>query len=259
MDLDEWEYLPDDGFLDFSEDGGRKIFVRGNNSGPKGVFDMNYFICPSSKSDSWVEPPPLSPRLTKQLLPLPIRLEPPPPIVDEEVVKHITKVPLQGEEALAPAATGAPSLRAPKEADQEAVSQVFFKKMKENEFVDMKMDSPKSGSRGILPQIEAGGFQFEEKDERMGHNNVNPSSKKNNLGADIKEEGGGEESGGGGFNVWKWSLTGIGALCSFGVAATTICIIIFASSQRNKHQQHNQKLRFQIITDDKVSSNSLSN
>ena len=243
MDLEEWEYLPDDGFLDFSEDGVRKIFIRDNDpNNSRGVFDMNYFICPSpDQPGNWVEPPPLSPRLPKQLLPLQIRLDPP-PIVDEEIVKHITKVP---------------SLGALKEADQDTVSQVFFKKMKENEFVDMKMDSPKSGSRGILPQIEAGGFQFEEKDEMMENNNNHHPSKKNHLGPaatpDIKEGSWTESSGGGGFNVWKWGLTGIGALCSFGVAATSICIIIFASGQKNKHN-HNQKLRFQIITDDKVNS-----
>ncbi|KAL6999477.1 hypothetical protein U1Q18_000638, partial [Sarracenia purpurea var. burkii] len=44
--------------------------------------------------------------------------------------------------------------------DQDTVSQqVFFKKMKENEFVDMKMGTPKSSGRGIVP----GTFQFKER------------------------------------------------------------------------------------------------
>lgn len=41
------------------------------------------------------------------------------------------------------------------------------------------------------------------------------------------------------------SLSG---LCSFGVAAATFCIVVFA----NKHPHQNRKLRFRIHTDDKV-------
>ena len=67
----------------------------------------------------------------------------------------------------------------------------------------------------------------------------------------VKEEIVNWEENNGGINLWKWSLSGIGAICSFGVAAATICIIIFGSHQRSKQRQQNQKLRFQIYTDDK--------
>ncbi|KAL0316914.1 UNVERIFIED_CONTAM: hypothetical protein Sradi_5569600 [Sesamum radiatum] len=134
-------------------------------------------------------------------------------------------------------------------ADQDpAVSQVFFKKMKETEFVDMKVESPRGGtsSRGIMPQIEgAGVFQFEEKGDG------DPCNKEAKVDVEAemvmnKMEVGLEESDEDGINIWRWSLTGIGAICSFGVA---VCIIILSSHRKNKYGDG--KLRFQMYTDDK--------
>lgn len=144
------------------------------------VFQTNYFICPPPSVD--------------YLLPVPIDLPPP---FDEPV--QILKM---------------------ESFDEDPISQVFFKKMKEAEFVDMKVESPKSSS-AIVPQIGGTNFQFEEKAEEM-------------------IEGGGDEG------VWKRGLSGIGAICSFGVAAATFCIIIFT----NRHPHHNHKLHFRIYTHD---------
>jgi hypothetical protein len=263
MDLDEWEYLPDDAFLDFHEDGEKRNFSGKRNSDPKTVFNMNYFICPSPNSGKFIEPPRNS-RLPSQVVPLPIDWEPTSCSVgkarDDDLVKGITKVPI--EISVLPSAVISENIKA-MEADQDTVSQVFFKKMKENEFVDMKMDSPKSGARGFLSQIETGTFQFEDNGEalesktspRMKIEKEMVMSKKSSIDMDCdgsKEEITWEETSGR-LNIWKWSLTGIGAICSFGVAAATICIIFFGSHQRNKHHQQNQKLRFQIYADDKVS------
>ncbi|KAL0383810.1 UNVERIFIED_CONTAM: hypothetical protein Scaly_0668300 [Sesamum calycinum] len=56
----------------------------------------------------------------------------------------------------------------------------------------------------------------------------------------------------GGFNIWKWSFNGLGAICSFGVAAATFCLIINFSTHRNKkHPHQNQSLQFQIYNSDK--------
>ncbi|KMZ60552.1 hypothetical protein ZOSMA_58G00080 [Zostera marina] len=58
-----------------------------------------------------------------------------------------------------------------------------------------------------------------------------------------------------GLNIWKWRLTGIGALCSIGVAAaatTTIYMFILGSTQRQKQHHMNQKLPLKICPDDKV-------
>lgn len=264
MDLDEWEYLPDDGFLDYHEDGEKKIFPSKRNSDAKSVFHMNYFICPSPKSRNIAEPAGNS-RVPNQLVPvkIPIQLEPgfgkaP---EDDELVKEISKVPIEmtvvpsgiSEKVKAPSDGGGIL-----EADQDTVSQVFFKKMKENEFVDMKMDSPRSPTRGFIPQIDSGTFHFDGKDDQGMENVSSPRmkidkemvmSKKNSLEGDVNEEVNWD----GNNNIWKWSFTGIGAICSFGIAAATICILFFGSQQRNNKQEQNQKLRFQIYTDDKVS------
>nr|GMD93336.1 transmembrane protein, putative [Ipomoea batatas] len=57
------------------------------------------------------------------------------------------------------------------------------------------------------------------------------------------------EEGGGGFNLWQWSLSGIGAICSFGVAAaTTICIVFIENQQKHKKHHQNHNIRFQIYT-----------
>ncbi|XP_057768753.1 uncharacterized protein LOC130988805 [Salvia miltiorrhiza] len=105
------------------------------------------------------------------------------------------------------------------ESDQDPISQVFFKKMKEAEFVDMKVESPKPS-------------KFEAKEDPC------------KFDAEMAIENEKDD----GANAWKRSLSGIGAICSFGVAAATFCIIVFT----NKHpHHHNHKLQFRIYTDDK--------
>ncbi|KAF8398572.1 hypothetical protein HHK36_017503 [Tetracentron sinense] len=263
MDLDEWEFIPDNGFLEFHhhKDGWKRFSPRKASFDPKSMFDMNYFICPSPNSHQIVETPTNSSvsKGMKKLVPVPILLEPTlGKTPDYELVKEVTKDPI--EISIIPPVVSEKIKTTNMEAvgaDQDPVSQVFFKKMKENEFVDMKMDSPKSSSRGSRPQIEMGSIQFEEKEEAykgeaMEHKTSSKETidqemvKKDCLDSNIKEETNWEGSG---LNIWRWRLTGIGALCSIGVAAATICIFIFGSRQRHKHQQQNQKLRFQIYDD----------
>uniref|UniRef100_A0A5B6ZDX5 DUF6821 domain-containing protein n=1 Tax=Davidia involucrata TaxID=16924 RepID=A0A5B6ZDX5_DAVIN len=245
MDLQEWELLLDD---EIHDDGGKKIFSRKYDTDHKTLFKTNYFICPSPNSQKFVKPSSeKNSRVPNQLVvPVPIQFEP--------TINIAPSVMSEKMEAPNTGGGGAPP-------DQNMVSQVFFKKTTtENEFVDMKMDSPKSGSRGgIVPQIDAGTFQFEDKSEAMESDNCASKMevekemvrKTINLDSDMREENSGG-GGGGGSNIWKWSSTGIGAICSFGVAAAaTLCIIILGSSQRNKQLHQNQKLRFQIYTDDK--------
>lgn len=244
MDLEEWEVLPHGGFLDYHEDGDNKSSAASRRSSSlKSVFDMNYFVCPSSS------PPRNSRMVPNQLVPVPFQLEPTTIITgkeqeDKSKAIEIRVVPL-------------PDVKGPdiasKEANQDPVSQVFFKKMKENEFVDMKIDSPKSPTSKSFapPQIDAAKFNFDDKGETL--ESVSSPRLKNEKEILEVEEVSWEENSGG-LNLWKWSLNGIGAICSFGVAAATVCIIIFGSHQRNKQQQ-NQRLRFQIYSDDKVSTN----
>lgn len=62
-----------------------------------------------------------------------------------------------------------------------------------------------------------------------------------------------EEDKNSGFNLWKWSLNGVGAICTFGVTAATICVLILGTHQKNKHHV-NQKSVFSFYTDDKVTT-----
>lgn len=56
------------------------------------------------------------------------------------------------------------------------------------------------------------------------------------------------------FSVGKLKVNGIGALCSFGVAAaTTICIFLIGGRMQHHHrQQEQQKIQLQFYGDDKV-------
>ncbi|XP_058073761.1 uncharacterized protein LOC131222633 isoform X2 [Magnolia sinica] len=243
MDLEEWEFLPDSGYLDFPHRNGKKGFD------PKGADDLDYFICPSLLSPSGIEKSENSSLLGNGNQPVSMVEKNPYP----ELVKDIGEVPLVKIGTLS-SPTVSPKLA----ADQDMISQVFFKKAKENEFVDMKMDSPRSSNRSLKPQIEVGPFQFEEKEEAHEGDGVeeNKPSKevteqengKNYMGSEIKERGCWE---GCGFNIWKWRVTGIGAICSIGMAAATICVLILGSNQRHK-QHENQKLQFQIYADNKI-------
>lgn len=209
MDLEEWEILPDDGFLQIHDDDGKMIFSRKYSSdNSKNEFNMNYFICPSPKSPQFVD-------TTHQLVPLDQNFQETSNDQEKVIIPKevITKVPLE--------------LKVPNFGEHhDQFAQVFFKKMKENEFDNMKIDSPKSINKSLLSQFEEKTEDFEvEKDKKI------------------------EENGNSGLNLLNKSLNGIGAICSFGVAAAaTICIIFIGNHQ--KHKQ-NQKIRFQIFTDDK--------
>ncbi|KAL0346332.1 UNVERIFIED_CONTAM: hypothetical protein Sradi_4464500 [Sesamum radiatum] len=243
MDLEEWELLPDEGFLEINDDGGKKLLY--TKASTTSDFQMNYFICPQKES------------LKNQFLPVPIDLEKPQDEMVDQEKEAIKIIPVESTDMMMmmmmmPAAASEKKMKpvlnsgGPLGADQDpAVSQVFFKKMKETEFVDMKVESPRGGasSRGIMPQIEgAGVFQFEEKgdDDLCNKVDVGPEMVVNKMELGLGES---DEDG---INIWKWSLTGIGAICSFGVA---VCIIILSSHRKNKYGD--EKLRFQIYTDDK--------
>ncbi|KAK2638220.1 hypothetical protein Ddye_026015 [Dipteronia dyeriana] len=248
MDLDEWEFLPDHGFLDMNNEvSDKKIFSgkheSSSSSKPSSVFNMNYFMCPSptATSNKILEPEKFS-GCRQHVVPVPIQLEPRfvnkknPDADDDQMTdkKIINKGPDFGFGS---------NFNNNIEADQDAVSKVFFKK-KENEFVDMKMDSPRSPtSRNLMaPQLDAAGgaFNFDDNEAEATVDPCSPRKNKISMDSDANQKD---------FDLWKWSLTGIGAICSFGVAAATMCIIIFGTQQRNQH--NHKKLRFQIYADDK--------
>nr|CAB3456035.1 unnamed protein product [Digitaria exilis] len=53
------------------------------------------------------------------------------------------------------------------------------------------------------------------------------------------------------FSVGKLKVNGIGALCSFGVAAATVCIFLIGGRLQHHHKQQQQKIQLQFYGDDK--------
>jgi hypothetical protein len=231
MDINEWVILSDDSLFYGDE---KQIFSgkRNSFSDSISVFDKDYF-CTSPNSSKNIDNE--SPKVPKLLVHVPIQLEPKfEKVPNEEFVKENTD-----------------KIKAPQieEPDQDSVSQVFFH-MKENKFVDMKLESPKSSTssgRGLFSPLDA-------EMEIMTSPRMKNLEKENKvMYYDDDEKLEGDHDMNGGFNFWKWSLTGVGAICSFGVAAATICVLFFGSHQKNNKLQLDQKIRFQIYTDDKVS------
>ncbi|KAK8504569.1 hypothetical protein V6N13_064014 [Hibiscus sabdariffa] len=241
MDFDEWVFLPDNRFLALGI----------NQDGDKQIRHSKLVLLPDYFKEEQPPPP-------KQLVPVPFPFPLEPMILrvpENESGKEVTKiVPIDF------VSTPPMILERVKEAgiesferDREAKTQVSFRKPSyNNESVDMtnKMDSPRSTTKGAIPQfVAAGTFDFDDDDDDNESEFLqNMSSPKFEKKAEADWE---ENSGPGG--LWKWSLTGIGAICSFGVAAATFCIIIIGSQQRQKQHQHqqNQKLLFQCYTEDK--------
>uniref|UniRef100_A0A1D1YMG3 Vacuolar protein sorting-associated protein 26 n=1 Tax=Anthurium amnicola TaxID=1678845 RepID=A0A1D1YMG3_9ARAE len=225
-DLEEWEFLSDDGFVDLARPDtgkGGALLSRARGPGfgvPKGLLDVNYFVCP---------PP--------HLLLLP------PGSPGSELADD--KDPDAG---FAGGIKVAPRVML---ANQEVISQVFFRKLGESEFADMKMDSPPRSptSRGVKPLAEAIAGPVVEYEEKGG---VSPHEEEEEEVVESEIEGGRGFWESFGFSIWRWRIKGVGALCSIGVAAAaaTICIFVLSGRQRQKHQQQNQKLQFQIYHDD---------
>ncbi|XP_074351128.1 uncharacterized protein LOC141690298 isoform X2 [Apium graveolens] len=235
MDLDEWEFISDDAFLELYEDEGQKFFPRTYvKDSSKSVFNRYFDDTSSSKSQQFVEKTDL-PRLPKQLVPFPVEFQPnTQENHDQEHVKQVIIEDSSETRLVVNAITEEIKSPASLKVDQDFVPRVVFKKMNENDYgIDIKVESPKSGSRGVVPQIEANKFQFEETPDDQ---TVETMTKKDQEHDAV--------------NMWKWSLTGVGAICSFGVAAAaTICIIILGNSQQ---QRKHQKLQFKIYADDKI-------
>ncbi|XP_057982857.1 uncharacterized protein LOC131167862 [Malania oleifera] len=275
MDLDEWEFLPDAGFLDYPEkdDPAKQTrSVRHNHkhlrgvagggggwgSEPKLILDMNYFICPSPGNTVGSMPENSKRVSSDQFVSVPIQLELP-PLRKKGAREADADGDFDGDEVVKKEITESVPIGVQNPDDQDTVSQVFFfKKSKEtDQFVDMKMDSPRSSGRGILPpQIDANGaFQFEDEGEAEEDLKVKIVEKEgvtemgdSEIGEEDEETG---DNGGKSMNMWvKWGLTGIGALCSFGLAATTICILIFGTQERSKQFPQKKRLRYEIHADD---------
>ncbi|XP_022966417.1 uncharacterized protein LOC111466074 [Cucurbita maxima] len=245
MDIHEWEILSDDALLDYKDDKKKIIAAKRSASASeaKVMVDMNYFLCPSSmdSSEHISQPPRSSSGLPKQPM-IPVHLQLDSPIIkvpdDSLAMKEKEKVPMVISFEPSAVSEKVDQKGAVEKADQETVTQVFFKKMKENEFVDMKIDSPRSSNKGTKAQIDVGCYQFDDDGEAKESSTNSPRMNLMNQESNKMDDGSI-----GGLNILKWSLNGIGAICSFGVAAATICVLFYGGNQ--------QKLKIQIYTNDK--------
>ncbi|VAI23725.1 hypothetical protein VPH35_086226 [Triticum aestivum] len=55
-----------------------------------------------------------------------------------------------------------------------------------------------------------------------------------------------------GFSVGKLRVNGVGALCSFGVAAATFCILVLGGRPQQQRKVQDHKSQFQVFADDEV-------
>jgi len=248
MDTNDWVVLSDDSLFDVNEDCVEKqVFLGKRNLDSKSVFDVDdYYFCTSPKFKKTSEDSRnFHPMVPKESVHIPIRLEsrigeaPDEGLVEETAKEHVevTLVPSS------PIAATEKIKGVVVEADQDTVPHLLSK--------IREIESPKSLGMGLFLKPEMGGLKFEEIGREAQEMMVSPRMK---IDRDltVMESSKEVEDCGDGFNFWKWSLNGVGAICSFGVAAATICVLIFGSNQRNKFHQ-DQKIRFQIYTDDKVS------
>lgn len=266
MDLGEWELLPRSNFNSIhhlhrdgdDEDGEIRDSKRNPNPNPRNLIDTDYFICPSQDPPKQTQPNRRSGMVPTQLLQVPITWE---PVFSTDDSDHENKNKKLTDEVSVvvpvkilnnPADLGfldtdpGPGFL----TDPVPSPQVSFKRMKENEFVDMKMDPARVTSP--RPQIDLKPLDSDDM-MKIGSEGEDGGlrSKQEDWDEDLIQENGGEK-----LNLWKMGLTGIGAICSFGVAAAaaTICVFLFGSNNNNNDKSgrnKNQMLRFQIYSDDK--------
>lgn len=212
MDLEDWVLLPNDGSLDFFNLDDKKFSSRESSGDQKGEVDMDHFIFPSHPNT-----------VEKSIIPS---------ASDEELVKNIEEPKVEiGVLSL----EIVEDINSPKLESGCCTSSQPFKKIEENEFVDMKM------AAAPMNQIEVAAMQFEEKEEDCKGENLDHNKGKIDMGTFEF----------GGLTIWRWKVHGIGALCSVGAAtAAALCVFLLGNQQRHKHQYQSQKLQLQIYAND---------
>ncbi|CAH8313671.1 unnamed protein product [Eruca vesicaria subsp. sativa] len=224
MDLEDWELLPRHPNEDHDEDHEADIeIVRNTEKG----FDMDYFICPTQEDPvGKTEFHQRSSVVPTKLLQVPITWE---PVNNVEDTNHN-----KNQDPSSP--------------------RITFKTAKENGFVDMKIDLPVRLT-SPLPQNDekhsvSGGVLAKEYYDEMGTEVKEGSDLRSKKGVDWDEK---ENICGEKMNLWKMSLHGMGAICSFGVAAAVTTFCVFFLGHNNSIQgcrNKNKILRFQIYADD---------
>ncbi|WOL04229.1 hypothetical protein Cni_G12950 [Canna indica] len=231
MELDDWEFIPDsNSFLDFSHDTKNNLLLA------ELIVDMDYFM-PSEEEHNSIFP--------KQALPPPV----PHPTPENKNGKPDESLDREFKDGGVVPPPPPPPPVILLNHHQDVVSQVFFKKLKENEIAERKVESSLSSwsnARGaIVSHAEQAHFN---EDEEAAHDNLaleNSPSEEEEMEVEDKACG---------FYAWRLRLAGIGAFCSMGAAVTaaTFCIMIFGGGGGGGRLQQKQRIQFSICADDRV-------
>uniref|UniRef100_A0A7N0V2T8 DUF6821 domain-containing protein n=1 Tax=Kalanchoe fedtschenkoi TaxID=63787 RepID=A0A7N0V2T8_KALFE len=208
MDVeDEWEYLPDATYL-LPVDGDARRPVR------LSVFNMDYF----STHDSPLPPP------ANLLIPTP------------QFVPASTPTLQTQDQLLHPH---------PHNHYSTASSQVFFNN--NNEFVDMKLLDSSSPTMIGFEDKKTDGLTISSPRKTFDLFNPDTCNLKNDVswvGEGIIGDDDYAIDDHGGLNLWKLGISGIGAICSFGVAAAAISVLIFGNNHKRMKQVVQQATKF---------------
>ncbi|XP_051141886.1 uncharacterized protein LOC127258871 isoform X2 [Andrographis paniculata] len=251
MDLEkDWELLPDEGFLDINDDDDdvdeKKIYSCSSSRRrfhyQPSMFQMNYFVCPSPKSESLFIP-----------------------LVSHLPTDHDSETQDGGDDDRITATAAAAGfdevvpIPIPIPLAGSSPQVVFLKKVKEiTESVVDTIKVSSSSSWGNVPrprEIEGDNFQFVEEKDPVAAGGiltgmVMTANSRSSSSSHLDSDDNGGEGGGGPNNnnsiwKWRWGLSGVGAICSFGIgvaaaaAASLICVVILNNS-------HHHQLHFQL-------------
>ncbi|CAH8381014.1 unnamed protein product [Eruca vesicaria subsp. sativa] len=233
MDLEDWELLPKNLYkgLDLDHDEDHEAAMRIIRNTDKS-FDMDYFICPTQDPVGKTEFHRRPSVVPTQLLQVPVNWEPVYTVEDTDHKKNQDPDPELLTESV-------PSPR------------ITFKTAKENEFVDMKIDLParftsplpqRDDKHSVSGRVLAAGEYYGEMGKEVEEGGDVRSKKE--VCWDEEENIRGEK-----MNLWKMSLHGIGAICSFSVAAAaaTFCVFFLGHNNSSIHGCRNKN---QIYSDD---------
>lgn len=233
MNLEEWEFLPDNkSFLDCSHECANDPVLPNEVWLFDKVIQMDYFICPSPSKDTSSP----SSKTCKELIVASDAITSKKP--DDDTAKDFKSI-----------GTDPPLIL----DSPDPLPCLLFKKIKEDELVNMKLNFPRlpSTREFIMPTaIETRAEELDQRSPVIQNSKViireEEDKPKDCMEVKVKNKGPLDN-----FSVcmWRWKFTGIGALCSVGVAAaTTLCILISAAAC----QKHNpKKIQFQLCADDK--------
>ncbi|CAN6476649.1 unnamed protein product [Victoria cruziana] len=220
-EVDDWEFLAGDGSLD----GGRREIIprEVEIDHDEGLLDASYFIC--STSPSHLHPIHLT--TTSETAQDPISIDEN-RHHDTEPVAEVKEIPV---------------------LDVSVVKEVIGEKVvvaaKDSKFVDMKVEDIPNVRKEDLPEEP---FKSKVENHLTGCESV-PVKDEALIAGLMEEEKSSDD--GRGFGIWGWRVTRLGALCSLGVAAATICIIVLGRQSQMQHrQQQSQKFRFNSCADD---------